>query len=322
MQKKFLAGTILSVSLLLVGCSSGSKNVATMKGKTITQDDYYTALKESQSGKSTLQNLVLADALEQKYGSKVKQSDINKQYKKLEDQYGSSLPSMLKQSGYTESSYKKVLRNGLLATQALKDKQPESSKKFKDALKDAWKNYSPKITVQLILVDTEKKAKDVLKEFEADPTTKNFAKLAKKYSKDTSSKNNDGKTTPFDPKSSSTGLDPNFVSAAGKLAKVGDYTKTPVKYGNGNGYFLIRLVDKPGKGNLSDHEKELTDQIYNQWQRDTTVMNPIYGKVLKEVDAKVVDKDMKDVLSSFYQTQSNSNQQGATQQQGGSTSGN
>ncbi|BDR58505.1 peptidylprolyl isomerase [Xylocopilactobacillus apicola] len=314
MQKKFLAGTILSVSLLLVGCSSGSKNVATMKGKTITQDDYYTALKESSTGKQTLQNLVLADALEQKYGSKVKKSEIDKQYKNLEDQYGSSLPSMLKQSGYTESSYKKVLRNGLLATAALKDKQPTSSKKFKDALDSAWKNYTPKITVQHILVDDENTAKDLIKKYEEDPTEKNFSKLAKENSKDTSSKNNGGKIDPFDPKSSN--LDSGFTAAAAKLNKEGDYTKEPVKYQTGNGYFIIRLIKKPAKGTLAEHKKELTDQVYTQWQKDTTVMNPIYGKVLKDVDAKIVDKDkdLKDVLSAFYQTQTPTQQQGATQQ--------
>ncbi len=302
MQKKFLAGTILSVSLLLVGCSSTSKTVATMKGKTITQDDYYSALKDSNAGKTTLQNLILSDALDQKYGNKVKKSQINAQYKKLENQYGSSLPTVLKQSGYTESSYKKVIKNQLLASAALKDKQPTSSKKFKNALDDAWKNYSPKISVQLILAKDENTAKDVLKKFEADPTEENFGKLAKEYSQDPSSKNNNGKLAPFDPKSSSGNLDPNFTAAAAKLSKAGEYTKEPVKYSSGNGYFLIRLLKKPEKGSLSDHKKELTNQIYSQWERDTTIMNPIFGKVLKEVDAKVVDKDMKDVLSSFYET--------------------
>lgn len=314
MQKKFLAGTILSVSLLLVGCSSGNKSVATMKGKTITQDDFYKELKDSTAGKSTLQNMVLADALEQKYGDKVKKSQVDKQYKKVEDQYGSSLESTLKNSGYTPATYKKTIRNSLLATEALKDKQPESSKKFKDALDEAWKNYSPKITVQFVLVDDENTAKDVIKKYEADPTEKNFGKLAKEYSKDTSSKDKDGKLEPFDPTSSTNNLDTNFSQAAGKLEKEGDYTKEPVKYQSGNGYFVIRLLKKPSKGTLKDHKTELTNQIYNQWQKDNSVMSPIFGKVLKEVDAKIVDKDMKDVLSSFYQTQSNTNQQGSTQQ--------
>lgn len=311
MQKKFLAGTIVSLSLLLVGCSSGSKTVATMKGKTITEEDYYSALKDSTAGKSTLQNLVLADALEQKYGSKVKKSQVNAQYKKLEDQYGSSLPTVLKQSGYTESSYKKVIKNQLLASAALKDKQPTSSKKFKSALEDAWRAYSPKITVQFILAKDENTAKEVIKKYEADPTEDNFGKLAKQYSQDASSKNNKGKLAPFDPTSSSVNLDANFKSAAAKLNKVGEYTKEPVKYSTGNGYFVIRLLKKPEKGTLSDHKEELTKQVYSKWERDSTVMNPIFGKVLKEVDAKVVDKDMKDALSSFYETP-RSNQQNSS----------
>ena len=310
MQKKFLAGAILSASLLLVGCSSGNKAVATMKGKTITQEDFYSEMKKSNEGKAKLQNMVLADALEEKYGDKVKKSDINKEYKKLEEKYGSQLSTVLKQNGYTEASYKKVIKNGLLAKEALKDKQPTSSKKFKDALDLAWKNYNPKITVQHVLVDDENTAKDIIKKYEADPTEKNFSKLAKEYSKDTSSKDKGGKLDPFDPKSSSNSYDSGFTAAAAKLNKEGDYTKEPVKYESRSGFFVIRLIKKPEKGKLADHKKELTDQIYDQWQKDSTVMNPIYGKVLKDVDAKVVDKDLKDVLSSFYQTSNTNTQQG------------
>ncbi|BDR58506.1 peptidylprolyl isomerase [Xylocopilactobacillus apicola] len=313
MQTKKLAGVILSVSLLLVGCSSGNQAVATMKGKTITQEDYYKALKESQAGKSTLQNLILTDALEQKYNDKVKKSEIDAEYKKLEDQYKGSLPAMLKQAGYTESSYKKSIKSRLLAKAALKDKQPESSKKFKDALDSAWKSYSPKISVQSIQVDDENTAKDLIKKYEEDPTEANFSKLAKENSKDTSSKDNGGKLAEFDPKSTTNqqaNLDTNLKEAAGKLKKQGDYTKEPVK-GSTSGFYIIRLIKTPNKGKFADHKKELTEQIYNQWQSDATVMNPIYGKVLKEVDTKIVDKDkdLKDVLSSFYQTQTPTTQQ-------------
>ncbi|MCP6606699.1 peptidylprolyl isomerase, partial [Klebsiella pneumoniae] len=73
-------------------------------------------------------------------------------------------------------------------------------------------------------------ADKVLDALKKDSSQANFTKLAKKYSNDTTTKNDGGKLSAFD--NTNTSYSSKFLTAAFKL-KNGEYTTSAVKTSNG-----------------------------------------------------------------------------------------
>lgn len=285
----------LGVALSMAACSNGSSStVASYKGGKITQQQYYDEMKKSQSGQSTLANMIIYRALNEQYGSKVSSSEVNKQYNNYKKQYGSQFSAVLQQNGMTPSSFKQNLKTNLLSEAALKD----IKKVTKAQEKKAWKTYQPKVTVQHILVSKKSTAQKIIKELKAG---KSFASLAKKYSLDTATKNNAGKLPAFD--STDTTLDPSFKTAAFKL-KTGEVTSTPVK--SQFGYHVIKMIKHPSKGTFAEHKKTIDNLIYASMAQDQTTMREVIATVLKRANVSIKDSDLKNVLSSYVSTTSSS----------------
>ncbi|MFB9769996.1 peptidylprolyl isomerase PrsA [Lactiplantibacillus modestisalitolerans] len=286
-----LAGVLMAFTL--AGC--GSKTVASTSGGKITESQYYSSMKGTSSGKQVLQQMILNKVLEKDYGSKVSSKTVDKQYKTYKSQYGSSFSTVLTQNGLTAKSFKEQLRSNLLLREAVKDKVKITDK----TLKKQWKSYEPKVTVQHILVSKEDKANEVLDALKKDSSQANFTKLAKKYSSDTTTKNDGGKLAAFD--NTNTSYSSKFLSAAFKL-KNGEYTTSAVK--TSNGYEIIRMIKNPGKGKMSDHTKDLKEQIWDNDMSDSTVLHNVVSKVLKGGNVSIKDNDLKDILSSYLSTSS------------------
>lgn len=286
-----LAGLFM-VTVVAAGCSS-NKTVATLKGGRITQEEYYKEMKSSSQGKQTLQTMIITKALEDQYGKSVSTKQVNKEYNKYKSQYGSSFSSILQQNGMTTAQFKKNIRTNLLTKVALKKNKKVTNKE----LQKEWKNYQPKITVAHILVAKKSTAEEVITKLQDGG---DFTKLAKEYSTDSATKNKGGKLAAFD--NDSTSIDSDFKTAAYKLSKVGDYTTTPVK--TSYGYSVIKLLKKPAKGYMKDHEAELKSKIYASWLQDSTVMQKVISKVLKNADVSIKDSDLKDVLSGYVSSSS------------------
>lgn len=294
-MKKWILGVVgLFVAVTLAGCSSST--VANMKGAKVTKDEYYDAMKKTTTGQATLRNMIVLKALEQQYPNKVSDKKVNSQFNTLKKQYGSSFDTTLEQNGYTESSFKDQIRTTLYSEVALKALKKPTEKQ----IAAQWKKYQPKITVQHILVKTEDEAKQIISDYQKDPTEKNFEALAKKNSIDTGTKDKGGKLTAFD--NTDTSLDSTFKKAAFKLTKAGDITTAPVK--TQYGYHVIRVISVGKKGTMKEHKKDLENQLYTTWQSDQTVMNGIITKVLKKENVSIKDNDLKDVLSSYLSTSS------------------
>ncbi|WP_338208999.1 peptidylprolyl isomerase PrsA [Lactiplantibacillus paraxiangfangensis] len=296
MKKWLIAFAGVLLTFTLAGC--GSKTVASTSGGKITESQYYSSMKGTSSGKQVLQQMILNKVLEKEYGSKVSSKSVDKQYNTYKSQYGSSsFATVLSQNGLTTKTFKEQLRSNLLLKEAVKDKVKISNA----ALKKQWKSYSPKVTVQHILVAKSATADTVLKELKKDSSQANFTKLAKKYSTDTTTKNDGGKMAAFD--NTDTTQSSKFLTAAFKL-KNGEYTTSAVK--TTNGYEIIRMIKNPGKGKMSDHTKDLKDQIWNNDMSDSTVLHNVVSKVLKSGNVSIKDKDLKDILSSYLSTSSSS----------------
>lgn len=99
---------------------------------------------------------------------------------------------------------------------------------------------------------------------------------------------------PFD--NTNTTLDANFKKAAFKLDE-GKYTKEPVK--TEYGYQVIKMLDKPAKGKMSDHTKELKEQIWNSDMSNSDKLHTVVGKILKKGNVTIKDNDLKNVLDDY-----------------------
>nr|WP_129045189.1 peptidylprolyl isomerase [Companilactobacillus metriopterae] len=294
-----LAGLLMMVTV--AGCA-GNKTVATMNGGRISENDYYKEMKDSTSGKQTLQTMIISKALENQYGDKVSKDDVNKKFNSYKKQYGSQFKTLLEQNGLTESKFKDNVRTNLLTEEALKANKKISDKK----LNSEWKKYQPKITVSQIVVADENTAKEVITKLD---NGEKFSALAKEYSTDTSTKDKGGKLAAFD--NTSTQVDSSIVTAAYKLKKVGDYSSTPVTTTTGS-YVVLQLNNKPAKGKLADHKSELKERIYTGWMQDSTVMQSVIGKVLKKADVHIKDDDLKNILAGYTGNGSSSNSNSST----------
>ncbi|AXX64266.1 MAG: peptidylprolyl isomerase [Lactobacillus sp.] len=298
MSKKFNKIILTIVALLSVslvaGCS-GNKAVVTMKGGKITQEQLYQKMKKSQAGQQALQQMIISQALKDQYGKNVSDKEVNKEYNQYKDKYGSQFDSLLQQNGMDAASFKDTIRTNLLTKVAVRKETSIS----KAELNKQWKKYTPKVTVQHILVKDEDTAKDVIKQLDDGG---NFDKLAKKYSTDTGTKNNGGKLPSFN--NSDTSLDANFKKAALKL-KQGQYTKEPVK--SSYGYHIIKMDKRPSKGTLNSHKQELENQIYAERMQDSVTMQKVISKVLKRSDISIKDNDMKNILAGYLSNGKDSN---------------
>ncbi|MDE6492225.1 MAG: peptidylprolyl isomerase [Lactobacillus sp.] len=286
-KKAAAAVAVAGVALSLSACSSNSKTVVSYKGGKITQEQYYDEMKKSQAGQSTLANMIINRALEEQYGNKVSQKQVDKQYNNYKKQYGSQFSAVLQQNGMTPSTFKQNLKTNLLSEAALKSVKKITKKQEQQA----WKSYQPKVTVQHILVAKKSTANDIIKQLKDG---KSFKSLAKKYSLDTATKNNAGKLPAFD--STDTTLDSSFKTAAFKL-KNGEVTDTPVK--SQSGYHVIKMISHPAKGKFADHKKAIDNEIYASMAQDQETMRDVIATVLKKADVSIKDSDLKNVLSSY-----------------------
>ncbi|TLQ03925.1 peptidylprolyl isomerase [Pediococcus stilesii] len=292
-MKKVLIG-LASIAMALTLAACGNKTVATTSGGKITQDEYYSSLKDTSSGKQVLQEMIVNKVLEKQYGDKVSKKTVTKQYNSYKDQYGSSFKSVLSSNGMTASSLRTQIRSNLLLKEAVKDLDKISNAD----LKKEWENYQPKVTVAQILVSKKDTADKVIDELKDG---KDFSDLAKKYSTDSSSKNNGGKIAAFD--DTNTTLDSDFKKAAFKLDE-GKYTTTPVK--TEYGYQVIKMLKKPAKGKMSDHTKDLKERIWTDDMSSSTKLRSVITKVLKKGNVTIKDNDLKNVLDDYLGSSSSS----------------
>ena len=284
---------VSALSLTLAACGS-DKTVASYKGGKITESAYYEEMKKSTAGQSAFQNMIIQDVLDEQYGDKVSSKKVTTEFNKYKKQYGTSFDSVLEQNGLTHSTFKKNIKTNMLTEAALKDLE----KITKAQETKAWNSYEPNVTVQHILVKTEAEAKTVIA---ALAKGESFKTLAAKYSTDPANKDDAGKIAAFD--NTDTTLDSTFKEAAFKL-KEGEYTKTPVK--TQYGYHVIKMMNRPAKGTLADHKKEIDDQLYTSMLQDSTVMQRVIAKVLDKADVDIKDSDLKNVLSQYAVSSSKS----------------
>ncbi|AWX46954.1 peptidylprolyl isomerase [Enterococcus faecium] len=293
MKKKFLALAIVLGAGLLSGCTNaGEKTAVSYKGGTISEQEVMDSLKKMQGADSTVQQLIVYQVFEDKYGDDVSTKEVDSQYDQTKKQLGDSFDSQLKTAGYTEETFKDSIKQSLAFQEGLK----KHIKLTDEDLKTAWKTFHPEVEAQIIQVASENDAKDVKK---AADKGDDFSKLAKDKSTDTTTKENGGKVK-FD--STTTTVPTEVKEAAFKLkdGQVSDVITSTNTSTYATEYYVVKMVKNQNKGNDMDkYKKELKEIATDTKLSDSTFQNKVIGEVLKDANVKIKDKDFENVLSTF-----------------------
>lgn len=293
MKKRFLALAIVLGTGLLSGCTNaGEKTAVSYKGGTISEQEVMDSLKKMQGADSVVQQLIVYQVFEDKYGDDVSTKEIDSQYDQTKKQLGDSFDSQLKSAGYTEQTFKDSIKQSLAFQEGLK----KHIKLTDEDLKTAWESFHPEVEAQIIQVASEDDAKDVKK---AADKGDDFSKLAKDKSTDTTTKEDGGKVK-FD--STTTTVPAEVKEAAFKLkdGQVSDVITSTNASTYTTEYYVVKMVKNQNKGNDMDkYKKELKEIATDTKLSDSTFQNKVIGEVLKDANVKIKDKDFENVLSTF-----------------------
>ena len=293
MKKRFLALAIVLGTGLLSGCTNaGEKTAVSYKGGTISEQEVMDSLKKMQGADSAVQQLIVYQVFEDKYGDDVSTKEIDSQYDQTKKQLGDSFDSQLKSAGYTEQTFKDSIKQSLAFQEGLK----KHIKLTDEDLKTAWESFHPEVEAQIIQVASEDDAKDVKK---AADKGDDFSKLAKDKSTDTTTKEDGGKVK-FD--STTTTVPAEVKEAAFKLkdGQVSDVITSTNASTYTTEYYVVKMVKNQNKGNDMDkYKKELKEIATDTKLSYSTFQNKVIGEVLKDANVKIKDKDFENVLSTF-----------------------
>ncbi|GLY11249.1 peptidylprolyl isomerase [Pseudobacillus badius] len=280
MKKWILSASLVAGAVGLAGCGAGDDVVATSKAGDVTQQELYDSMKEKYSPQmeQALQEVMYKKVLSEKY--EVSDKEVDKELKKAKEQLGPQYEAFLAQYNLDEKGFKDFLKLELL-----REKAALSDIKVTDKeVKEYYDKWQPPMKIRHILVEDEKKAKEV-----EDKLAKGekFDALAKEYSSDPGSAQNGGDLGWVDSQSREQFV-PEFSKALDTLKK-GEISK-PVK--SDLGFHIIEITDMKEKKPFKDMKPELTKEL-KQSKADPETIQKKLDKELKAADVKVKDEDLK-----------------------------
>ncbi|HFU4122731.1 TPA: peptidylprolyl isomerase PrsA [Streptococcus suis] len=318
--KKLIAGAVtLLATVTLAACSSSTDtDIVTMKGQTITVSEFYEQVKTNSSAQQVLLSMVITEVFEEKYGDKVTDAEVNEAYDTMASQYGDSFEAALTSAGLTAETYKQQIRTNKLVEYAVK--QAAEKELTDENYQAAYEAYTPEVTAQIIKLDDETKAKEILAEAQKDGA--DFAQLAKDNSTDSTTKE-DGGTVTFD--STSTDIPPEVQTAIFALdeGQVGASVVTVVDMTTyTTSYYVVKLNTKTEKSsNWKDYKDILKEVILKEKQADSTFIAGVVSQALQDANVKVKDAAFQNVLSQYITstTESSSTSESSSSTEASST---
>ena len=256
MKKKLLAGaiTLLSVATL-AACSTSSQgaDLISMKGDVITEHQFFEEVKNNPTAQQVLLNMTIQKVFEKQYGSEVSDKDVDDAVAEEQKKYGDSYQTVLARAGMTAESRKQQIRTSKLVEYAVK--KAAEAELTDENYKKAYEEYTPEVTAQIIRLDSEEKAKEVLAK--AKESGADFTQLVKDNTTDEKAKENGGEIT-FD--SASTELPAAVKKAAFALNVDGisDVITAPGTQAYSNSFYIVKLTKKTEKSsNWEDYKENL-----------------------------------------------------------------
>ena len=300
MKKKFVAGAVTLLSVVaLAACAKGGsdKDIVTMKGDTITVGDFYDEIKHNQGAQQYLFQMTINKVFEKEYGSKVSDKDVEKKVDEQKKQLGEAFNSYLTQQGLTEETNKQQIRSNLLLEYAVD--QAISKELTDEAYKKAFESYTPEITANVIKLDSEEKANEVLASVKAEGA--DFAQIAKENSTDASTKEKGGEIK-FD--SGTTTVPTRVKEAASKLDVNGisDVVIDPASQKSAGAYYIVKVTKEEEKGSdWKKYEKRLKEILTAERKNDANFIRSIIAKAMTNANIKVKDDAFKATFNQYMQ---------------------
>lgn len=285
-------------TLSVTSSASNNTDLVTMKGDTLTVSEFYEDIKEDSSVQNLALQSVLSTVLEKNYGKKVSAEDVQKAYDKEAKAYGDSFSQALAYQGQTEESFRDSIRTQKLMEYAV---NKAAEKKLTDKrYQAAYDKYTPEVSAQIIKLDEEAKANEVLEKAKAAGA--DFAQLAKDNSTDAASKSKGGEVK-FD--STSTTY-PNEVMEAVfalKEGQVGDKVVSVVDQNSSTSFYVVKLNKKTQKSkNWKDYKEQLRQWIINQQKSDSAFLQSVIQSELNNANVKVKDQALQSIFSQYMTT--------------------
>ena len=303
MKKKFLAGaiTLLSVATL-AACSTSSQgaDLISMKGDVITEHQFFEEVKNNPTAQQVLLNMTIQKVFEKQYGSEVSDKDVDDAVAEEQKKYGDSYQTVLARAGMTAESRKQQIRTSKLVEYAVK--KAAEAELTDENYKKAYEEYTPEVTAQIIRLDSEEKAKEVLAK--AKESGADFTQLVKDNTTDEKAKENGGEIT-FD--SASTELPAAVKKAAFALDVDGisDVITAPGTQAYSNSFYIVKLIKKTEKSsNWEDYKEKLKTVILTQKQNDATFVQGVISKELQAANIKVKDQAFQNIFTQYIQSDS------------------
>lgn len=295
MNKKIaVAGATLLSIVTFAACAHKSDVLVSMKTGDITSEKFFTEIKSNPTVQTLLSNKVISTALEDKYSDKVTSDDVEKEYEKMKEQYGDQFQSALVSAGLTEDTYKAQLRSTLLLDYAVKT---AAEQELKDAdYEEAFKSYTPNMTVKFVKTKTKDEAKTVVdelkKETAVDTLVAKYGTLSKADQK-TGELTFDSTTKDVEPEllAQITPMEVNKVSEPIAITDRKTYETV---------YYIIKVTKKDAKKETwKDYESILKDYIINKKSSDKNYAKQVVSELLKEYKVEVKDEAFKNVIEQY-----------------------
>lgn len=230
------------------------------------------------------QRVLIQEAV--KLGVTVNETDVEAYVKDLQTSYNvddAGFTEVLKTMGFTPETIRDYIREQMMI-QGLYEKKTESITQG-DVTAEAYYEQHPsqftikeQRTVRHILVETEDEAKAIIQSLDGGA---DFTALVKEKSKDAGSVESGGVIGPFD-------TDGNyvqeFIDGTFSLAKVGDYTKNPVKTAYGYHIIVLDEITPASTKTLEEVRSAIEDEIL--WDARDAAFEEHYNQLIESADIK------------------------------------
>lgn len=282
-MKKIVLGTVLLSGLFLTACADDT--VASSTAGKISKDELYEEMKES-VGPVFLEQLLMSDVLEDRYGDAVTEEQVDQLYQTEQDRMGGedAMNYALMSQNLTPEQYRENIRLNLLIEEAVK----EQANFTEEDVQAAYEEYVPPVTASHILVQDEETANDLLNQLNDGA---DFAELAKEHSQDSGTAQQGGQIT------FTTGeMVPEFEEAAFALEE-GEMTQEPVQ--TSYGFHIIQMNEKSEKGTFEEERETVEQLMLEERMGDSAVVQEALSKVVQDANVVINDDDLTSVLQAY-----------------------